>query len=118
MILSINFHFQTQNDLNASRDEAAREAKRTQLFQAEMELVQSVEQSLKKELATERELKTTLESERVALTSKLDAVIKDHQSYVERNESRLQETLVTFCLLWNSFSMSLLVNRNLFFGFI
>ena len=53
-----------QKELDESRDEAAREAKRNRLFQAEVELLRSVEVRLKEEMAALRETNAQLEFEK------------------------------------------------------
>ena len=73
-----------QNELEVSKEEAAREAKRVQLFQAEMELVQSVEVRVKEELTAQRQRNAQLESEKAELISKINV-----------NEEELQKLTVS-----------------------
>ena len=83
-----------QDELEASKDEAAREAKRVQLFQAEMELVQSAEQRLKEETAALRERNVQLELERSEVARKLDVHVEEHEAYVQRMESKFRVVAV------------------------
>ena len=83
-------HNNTQDELDASKDEATREAKRVQLFQAEMELLQSVEQRLKEEMAALRETSVQLELEKNETLAKLNANLEDHQSHIQQLESKLK----------------------------
>ena len=84
-----------QDELEASKDEAAREAKRVQLFQAEMELVQSAEQRLKEETAALRERNVQLELERSEEARKLDVHVEDHEAYVQQMEFKLKSISVS-----------------------
>ena len=79
-----------QDELDASKDEVTREAKRVQLFQAEMELLQSVEQRLKEEAAALRESNVQLELEKNETLAKLDANNEDRQSHIQQLESKLK----------------------------
>ena len=64
------------------------------MFQAEVELLQSVEVRLKEEMAAQREIITGLESAKVELTSKLDVSLLEHESYVKQMESKMAEIKV------------------------
>ncbi len=83
-------HNNTQDELDASKDEATREAKRAQLFQTETELLQSVEQRLKEEAAALRETSVQLELEKNETLAKLNANLEDHQSHIQQLESKLK----------------------------
>ena len=83
-------HNNTQDELDASKDEATREAKRAQLFQTETELLQSVEQRLKEEMAALRETSVQLELEKNETLAKLNANLEDHQSQIQQLESKLK----------------------------
>ena len=70
------------------------QAKRAQVFQAEAELLQSAELALKEQLATERELRLGLESEKAKLATKLDRSSEDHASFVQQMDSKLRDVVV------------------------
>ena len=79
-----------QNELTDSRQETSQQAKRVQLFQAELELLQSVEQRLKEEMAALRETSVQLELEKNETLAKLNANLEDHQSQIQQLESKLK----------------------------
>ena len=84
-----------QKELDESRDEAAREAKRNRLFQAEVELLRSVEVRLKEEMAALRETNAQLEFEKSETAAKFSSFVQDHESYVQQVESKIQTLTVS-----------------------
>lgn len=59
------------------------------MFQAEVELFQTVEPRLKEELASLRERNSQLEFEVSETVAKLDARVDDHKSFAEEMETKL-----------------------------
>ena len=62
-----------KDELEASKDEVARDEKRVALFQSERKLLQWVEKRLREEMAALRQRNVQLESERNATSTMLDA---------------------------------------------
>ena len=61
-----------KDELEASKDEVARDEKRVALFQSERKLLQWVEKRLREEMAALRQRNVQLESERNATSTMLD----------------------------------------------